>query len=208
MGNLLVKCYLCFILCCLGLPYLYFPRSKHLLCTTISSDFAAQENKIYYYFQFFFFYLPCSDGTRSHDLSFFVFLFSLMLSFKPTLPLSYFTFIKRLFISSSLSAIKMILSSYLRWLTFLPAILISACGSSSPSFLMMHSAYVWDNCEQVLGVGDGQGSLACWVTKIWAWLSNWTELNSAYKLNEHGDNIQSWYSPFPNWTSVLFHVLF
>ena len=31
-----------------------------------------------------------------------------------------------------------------------------------------------------LGVGDGQGSLACcnsWFAKSWTWLSNWTELN-------------------------------
>ena len=34
--------------------------------------------------------------------------------------------------------------------------------------------------EQIPGVGDGQGSLACCiheVTESWAWLSNWTELN-------------------------------
>ena len=33
--------------------------------------------------------------------------------------------------------------------------------------------------EQALGVGDGQGSLACcspWVTKYWTWLRDWTEL--------------------------------
>ena len=32
-------------------------------------------------------------------------------------------------------------SAYLRLLIFLPAILIPACASSSPEFLMMHSAY-------------------------------------------------------------------
>ena len=31
--------------------------------------------------------------------------------------------------------------AYLRLLTFLPAILIPACVSSSPAFLMMYSAY-------------------------------------------------------------------
>ena len=50
------------------------------------------------------------------------------------------TFIKRLFISSSLSAIRMVSSAYLRLLIFLLAILIPACASSSPAFLMMHSA--------------------------------------------------------------------
>ena len=32
-------------------------------------------------------------------------------------------------------------SAYLRLLVFLPAILIPACASSSPAFLMMYSAY-------------------------------------------------------------------
>ena len=43
-----------------------------------------------------------------------------MLSFKPTFSLSSFTFIKRLF-SSSLSAIRVVSSAYLRLLIFLPA---------------------------------------------------------------------------------------
>src|SRR5574341_696096 len=50
-----------------------------------------------------------------------------MLSFKPTFSLSTFTFIKRLFSSSSLSAISVVSSAYLRLLIFLPAILIPAC---------------------------------------------------------------------------------
>ena len=45
-----------------------------------------------------------------------------MLSFKPTFSLSSFTFIKRLFSSSSLSAIRVVSSAYLRLLAFLPAI--------------------------------------------------------------------------------------
>ena len=64
-----------------------------------------------------------------------------MLSFKPTFSLSYFTFIKRLFSSSSLSAIRVVSSAYLRLLIFLLAILIAACASSSPAFLMMYSVY-------------------------------------------------------------------
>ena len=55
--------------------------------------------------------------------------------------LSSFTFIKRLFSSSSLSAIRVVSSAYLRLLIFLPAILIPACASSNPAFLMMYSAY-------------------------------------------------------------------
>ena len=63
-----------------------------------------------------------------------------MLSFKPTFSLS-FTFIKRLFSSSLLSAIRVVSSAYLKLLMFLLANLIPACASSSPEFLMMHSAY-------------------------------------------------------------------
>ena len=48
-----------------------------------------------------------------------------MLSFKPTFSLSSFTFIKKLFSSSSLSAIRVLSSAYLRLLIFLPAILNS-----------------------------------------------------------------------------------
>ena len=54
---------------------------------------------------------------------------------------SSFTFIKRLFSSSSLSAIRVVSSAYLRLLIFLPAILIPACASSSPEFHIMYSAY-------------------------------------------------------------------
>ena len=50
-----------------------------------------------------------------------------------------FTFIKRLF-SSSLSAIRVVSSAYLRLLLFLLATLIPVCASSSPAFLMMYSA--------------------------------------------------------------------
>ena len=57
-----------------------------------------------------------------------------MLSFKPAFSLSSFSFLKRLFSFSSLSA-------YLRLLIFLPAILIPACVSSSSAFHTMYSAY-------------------------------------------------------------------
>ena len=62
------------------------------------------------------------------------------LSFKPTFSLSSLTFIKRLFSSSLLSAIRMVSSAYLRLLIFLLEILIPACTSSSPAFLTMYSA--------------------------------------------------------------------
>ena len=37
---------------------------------TICSDFGAQENKVFHCFHCFPIYLPWSDGTRCHDLSF------------------------------------------------------------------------------------------------------------------------------------------
>ena len=64
-----------------------------------------------------------------------------MLSFKPSFSLSSFTFIKRLFSSSSLSAIRVVSSAYLRLLIFLLAILIPACASYNPAFHMMYWAY-------------------------------------------------------------------
>ena len=65
-----------------------------------------------------------------------------MLSFKPDFSLSSLTFIKRLFSSSLLSTLRVVSSAhYLKLLIFLLTILIPACASSSPMFLMMYSAY-------------------------------------------------------------------
>ena len=75
-----------------------------------------------------------SDEVMGPDAIIFVFS---MLSFKPTFSLSSFTFIKRLFSSFSLSAIRLVSSAYLRLLIFLPVILIPAYASSSP----VYSAY-------------------------------------------------------------------
>ena len=102
-----------------------------MAAVTICSDFGAQKNKVYHSFPI---YLPWSDGTRCHDLTF------LNVEFKPTFSLSSFTFIKKLF-SYSLSAIRVVWSAYLKLLIFLPAILIPACASSSLAFHMMYSAY-------------------------------------------------------------------
>ena len=64
-----------------------------------------------------------------------------MLSIRPTLSLSSFSFIKKFFSYSSLSVIRVVSSAYLRLLIFLQTILIPACASSSPAFLIMYSAY-------------------------------------------------------------------
>ena len=75
------------------------------------SDFGAQENTVSYCFHCFSIYLPWSDGTGCHNLSF------LNVAFKTTFSLSSFTFIKRLF-SSLLSAIRVVSSAYWRLLIF------------------------------------------------------------------------------------------
>ena len=98
---------------------------------TVHSDFGAQENKICHCFHFFPFYLPWSDGTGYHDLSF------LNVEFQASFFTLLFTLIKMLFSSSSLSAIRMVSSAHLRLLIFLLAILIPACDSSSPAFHTM-----------------------------------------------------------------------
>ena len=70
-----------------------------MAAVTIHSVFGAQENKGCHYCHCFPIYMSWSDGAKCHDLSF------CMLSFKPDFSLISFTFIKRLFNSSSLPAI-------------------------------------------------------------------------------------------------------
>ena len=115
----------------------FLPRSKHLLISwlqsTLCNDFGVQENKVCHCFHHVPIYLPWSDGTGYHDLHF--------SNGEPTFSLSSFTFIKRFFSSSSLSAIRVVSSAYLRLLIFLLPILIPACASFSPVFLMMYSAF-------------------------------------------------------------------
>ena len=101
--------------------------------------------------------LSISHEVMGPDAMIFVFW---MLSFKPTFSLSSFTFIKRLFSYSSLSAIRVLSSAYLRLFIFLPAIVIPACASSSPVFLMMYSAYKVNN--------QGDNIQPCWTPfPIW-----------------------------------------
>ena len=87
-----------------------------------------------------------------------------MLSFKPAFLLSFSIFIRRLFSSSLLSAIRVMSYVYLKLLIFILVIFIPACASSSPVFHMMYSEY---------------------------------------KLNNWGDNIQPWCSPFPIWNQSI-----
>ena len=104
-----------------------------MAAVTILTDFGVQENKICHCFHFLFFYLSWSDGTGCCD----PFSECWVLS---RFSLSSFTLIKRLSSSSSLSAIRVVSSAYLRLLIFLPAIFTSACDSSSPACCTMYSA--------------------------------------------------------------------
>ena len=106
-----------------------------MVAVTICSDFGAQENKVCHYFHCIPNY---SHEVMGPDVMIFIFW---MLNFKPTFSFSSFTFIKRLFTSSLLSAIRMVSSAYLRLLIFLPDLLIPACASSSLAFHMIYSAY-------------------------------------------------------------------
>ena len=101
---------------------------------TVCSDFGAQENKICHCFHVF---LSICHEVMGPDAMIFVFW---MLSFKPAFSLSSFTFIKRLFSSSLLSVVRVVSCACLQLLIFLPAILVSACASSSLAFHMMYSA--------------------------------------------------------------------
>ena len=115
------------------------PRSKCLLISWLQSPSAVilgPKNKAWHCFHCFPIYSPWCDGTRCHDLR------CRMLCFKPSFSLSCFTFIKRLYTSSSFSAISVVLSAYLRLLTFLLAIWTPVSASSSLEFLMMYSAFM------------------------------------------------------------------
>ena len=106
-----------------------------MAAVTICSNFGVQENEVCDYFHCFPIYLPWSERPNVIALI----LVFWILSFKSAFSLSSFTFIKRLFTYSSLSAIKVVSSAYLRLLIFLPAILIPACALSSPAFHMLYS---------------------------------------------------------------------
>ena len=115
----------------------FLPRSKRLLISWLQSPsvLTLEPKKISLCFHCF---PSICHEVMEPDVTIFIFW---MLSFKPAFSLSSFTFIKRPFSSSSLSAIRVVSSAYLRLLIFLPAILIPACASSSPAFLLMYSAY-------------------------------------------------------------------
>ena len=117
----------------------FLPRSKHLLISWLQSPSAMilEPKKIKSISVSIVSPSICHE-VMGPDAVILVFW---MLSFKPTFSLSSFTFIKRLFSSSSISAVRVVSSVYLRLLIFLLAVLIPAWASFSSAFHMMYSAY-------------------------------------------------------------------
>ena len=121
------------------LVIVFLPRSKYLLILWLKSQSAVifEPKKIKSVT------VPIVFPSIYHkvmgpDAMIFIFW---MLNFKPVFFTPLFHFHKRLFSSSSLSAIKVVSFAYLRIFIFLLAILIPACASSSPAFCVMYSAY-------------------------------------------------------------------
>ena len=119
----------------------FLPRSKYLLISwlqfTICRDFGAQEKKSNVT-------ISIVSSSICHEVACHGchgILIFWMLSFKPVFSLSSFTFIKRLFSSSSPSSIRVVPSTYLWLLIFLLAILIPAYASSNLTSQVIYSAY-------------------------------------------------------------------
>ena len=125
------------------LVVIFLPRSKRLLISWLQSPSAVilEPKKI----------KSDTVSTVSPSISHevmgpdaMIFVFWMLSFLKPTFSLYFFTFIKRLFSSSSLSAIRVVSSAYLRLLIFLLAILITACASASQHFswCTLHMSYM------------------------------------------------------------------
>ena len=137
--------------------------------------------------------------------------------FKPTFSVSSFTFIIRLFSSSSLSAIRVVSSAYLRLLIFLPAILIPACESSSQAFHMMYSAYKLkkqgNNIEPwctPFQFGKSQSVVPCPVLTIASWPTyrflrrqvRWSGIHISFRIFHTGGSKY----PLPTTQEITLHM--
>ena len=120
----------------------FLPRGKHLLISWLQSPSAVileppPQKKIKPVTVFIVSQPVCHEVM---GLDAMILVFS-MLKSKPAFSLSSFTFIKKLLSSSSLFAMRVVSSAYLRLLIFLLAVLIPACASSSLAFHIIYSAY-------------------------------------------------------------------
>ena len=88
---------------------------------------------------------PLSTCHEVMGLNAIIFIFWML--FQTSFVILFFRCHKMLFSSSSLSAIRLVSSAYLRLLTFLPAILILACDSSSQrsAWWTLHVIYLLPN---------------------------------------------------------------
>jgi len=117
----------------------FLPRSKHVLISWLQSVsiVVLEPRKIKSVTASTFSPSICHEVIGPDDMVLAIW----MLSFKPAFSPSSFTLIKRLFSSTSLSAIRVVSSVFMRLLIFLPVVFFPACIPSSLTFYMMYVAY-------------------------------------------------------------------
>ena len=163
-----------------------------MAAVTICSDFGAQENKVSHCFLRFPLYLPWSDDA--------MILVFWMLSFNPAFSLSSFTFIKKLFSSSLLSAIRVVSSAYLRLLIFLLANLIPAYASFSLAFHMVYTTYKLNKQSDNIQPWQQQ-PVCCSMSSSNCWFLTYIQVSQ-----EAGKVV--WYSPlFKNFLQFVIHTV-
>ena len=118
-----------------------------------------------------------------------------VLSFSPAFSLSYFTLIKRLFSSSSLSAIRVVSYAYLKLILFL-AVLISTCDWLSPAFCVMHSAFglPWWLSGKESACQSRRCRFGPWISKIPCW-RKWQPSPVSLPGKSYGQRSLVGYSP-------------
>ena len=136
--DLLAKRYLCLFNALSSFVIAFFPRTKHLLFSWLqllaAVIFQAKKKSVT---------VSTVSPSFWHEVMELdaMILDFLVLDFKPAFSLSFLTLMKMLFISSSLYAIRVVSSAYVRLLVSSPVILIPYCNSSSWAFCMMYSTY-------------------------------------------------------------------
>ena len=200
-----------------------------IAAVTVFYDFGPQENKICYCFHFFPIYLPWSDGIGCHDVhflnvEFYARIFTLLFHphqevlcvlclVAPSCP----TLSNTMDCSPPGSLSMGILhSGILEWvsMTIFPA------QGSNPGLLHCRqilyclSHRSWPRGSFIPLYFQSLGwyhlhSWGCWYSSRQSWFQlgihpGWLlMMYSAYKLNNQGDNIQPWCTPFPTWNQSV-----
>ena len=153
----------------------------------------------------------CSDfEAPKNSLSLFPYLFAMslvfwMLSFKPIFSLSSFTFIKRLFSSSSLSAIRLVSSAYreTKMATHSSILAYRIPWTEEPGGLLSMGSHRVGHGWSDLATAAASAYLrlliclpAILILPCASSIQAFLMMYSAYKLNKQGDNIQPWCTPF------------